>query len=105
MYIFLILDEFYECSCFCSKQIDNKVKISLIKKISECSGHLGIAGGQFLDLSFEHKKISKKRIIDMEIKKTGKLFSFCCVAPAIIKKKNIKSENFNFILLIIGRNH
>ena len=26
----------------------------------------------------------------MEIKKTGKLFSFSCVAPAIIKKKNAK---------------
>jgi farnesyl diphosphate synthase len=75
-------------------KVDNKVKISLIKKISECSGHLGIAGGQFLDLSFEHKKISKKRIIDMEIKKTGKLFSFCCVAPLLIKKKNKKETNF-----------
>ena len=30
----------------------------------------------------------------MEIKKTGKLFSFCCMAPAIIKKKNIKVINF-----------
>ena len=65
-----------------------KVKIDLINKISESSGHLGIAGGQYLDLSFEHKKISKKKIIDMEIKKTGKLFSFCCVAPLIVKKKN-----------------
>ena len=26
----------------------------------------------------------------MEIKKTGKLFSFCCVAPLIIKRKNKK---------------
>ena len=26
----------------------------------------------------------------MEIKKTGKLFSFCCVAPLILKKKNLK---------------
>ena len=26
----------------------------------------------------------------MEIKKTGKLFSFCCVAPLIIKKKSKK---------------
>ena len=26
----------------------------------------------------------------MEIKKTGKLFSFCCAVPAIIKKKNNK---------------
>ena len=26
----------------------------------------------------------------MEVKKTGKLFSFCCVAPLIIKKKDEK---------------
>ena len=68
--------------------LSEKIKISLINKISESSGHLGIAGGQYLDLSFEYKKISKKKIIEMEIKKTGKLFSFCCVAPLIIKKKN-----------------
>jgi farnesyl diphosphate synthase len=74
-------------------KISPRVKIDLIKKLSEFSGHLGIAGGQFLDLSFEHKKISKKRIINMEIKKTGKLFSFCCMAPAIIKNKNIKEIN------------
>ena len=30
----------------------------------------------------------------MEIKKTGKLFSFCSVAPAIIKKKIKKKLNF-----------
>jgi len=68
--------------------LSEKIKINLINKISESSGHLGIAGGQYLDLSFEHKKVSKKRIVEMEIKKTGKLFSFCCVAPLIIKKKS-----------------
>ena len=67
-----------------------KTKINLINKISESSGHLGIAGGQYLDLSFEHKKISKKRIIEMEIKKTGKLFSFCCAAPLIFKNRDKK---------------
>lgn len=70
--------------------ISEKVKINLINKISESSGHLGIAGGQYLDLSFEHKRVSKKKIIQMEIKKTGKLFSFCCAAPLIVKKKNKK---------------
>jgi farnesyl diphosphate synthase len=70
--------------------LNEKIKNNLINKISECSGHKGIAGGQFLDLSFEHKKVSKKKIIDMEIKKTGKLFSFCCTAPLIIKNKNKK---------------
>ena len=74
--------------------INEKIKISLIKKLSECSGHLGIAGGQYLDLSYEQKNISKNKIIDMEIKKTGKLFSFCCMVPAIIKKKSLKEINF-----------
>ena len=73
--------------------LSEKTKINLINKISESSGHLGIAGGQYLDLSFEHKKISKKRIVEMEIKKTGKLFSFCCVAPLIIKKRSKQEIN------------
>ena len=71
-------------------KITEKTKINLINKISESSGHLGIAGGQYLDLNYEHKKISKKKIIDMEIKKTGKLFSFCCAAPLIMKNKSKK---------------
>lgn len=74
-------------------RLNEKTKINLINKISESSGHLGIAGGQYLDLSFEKKKISKKRIVEMEIKKTGKLFSFCSAAPLILKnekKKEIK---------------
>jgi farnesyl diphosphate synthase len=74
-------------------KINEKVKINLIKKLSEYSGHLGIAGGQYLDLSFEKKNVSKKRIIEMEIKKTGKLFSFCCMAPAIIKNKTLNEIN------------
>ena len=68
--------------------LSEKIKINLINKISESSGHLGIAGGQYLDLSFEHRKISKNKIVEMEIKKTGKLFIFCCVAPLIVKRKS-----------------
>ena len=75
-------------------KVSEKVKINLIKKLSLCSGHLGIAGGQYLDLNYEKKKISKKKIIEMEIKKTGKLFSFCCAAPLIIKGKNKKEIRF-----------
>ena len=74
--------------------IIEKTKVDLVQKLSESSGHLGIAGGQYLDLSFEKKKISKNKIIDMEIKKTGKLFSFCCAVPAIIKKKSNKDIKF-----------
>jgi farnesyl diphosphate synthase len=75
-------------------KINEKTKVDLIKKLSETSGHLGIAGGQYLDLSFEKKRVSKNKIIDMEIKKTGKLFSFCCAVPAIIKQKNNNEVKF-----------
>ena len=78
-----------------SLKLDEQIKINLIQKLSECSGHLGIAGCQYLDLAFENKKISRNKVIDMEIKKTGKLFSFCCMVPAIIKKK--KSTEINFL--------
>ena len=40
-------------------KLNQVVKNELINKISKCSGHLGIAGGQYLDLNYEHKKVSK----------------------------------------------
>ena len=84
-------------------KLNEKIKINLIKKLSECSGHLGIAGGQYLDLSYERKKISRNKILEMEIKKTGMLFSFCCVAPAIIKnKKNLELRFFENVGSDIG---
>ena len=88
-----------------SKNLDlsEKIKINLIKKLSEFSGHLGIAGGQYLDLNYEKKKVSRNKIIEMEMKKTGMLFSFCCAAPAIIKnKKNSEIKFFENIGLHIG---
>ena len=84
-------------------KINEKTKVDLVRKLSQTSGHLGIAGGQYLDLSFEKKKISKNKIIDMEIKKTGRLFSFCCAVPAIIKnKKNKEIKIFENIGANIG---
>jgi farnesyl diphosphate synthase len=77
-----------------SLKIKEKIKINLIKNLSKSSGHLGIAGGQYLDLSYEKKKIPKNKIIEMEKKKTGKLFSFCCAAPAIIKNKSNREIKF-----------
>ena len=80
--------------------LSEKTKVNLINKLSECSG---IAGGQYLDLNYEKKKVSKNKIIEMEIKKTGMLFSFCCAAPAIIKnKKNLEIRFFENIGSDIG---
>ena len=67
-------------------------KILILKKLAECVGHVGIAGGQFLDLSYEKKKVSGSKIISMQKKKTGKLFEFCCLAPAIISGADNKTK-------------
>ena len=80
---------------------DNK-KILLIKYISSCSGHEGVAGGQYSDLNFENKKISLSKIKDMQFKKTGRLFSFCCVAPLITINKNNLINKFNKVGENIG---
>jgi len=85
-----------------SLKIENNLKIKLINLISECSGHSGIAGGQYLDLNFEHKKIPLNKIIQMQIKKTGKLFSFCCMAPIIISKKKKILKKFDLLGSEIG---
>ena len=82
-------------------KIADKIKNDLIQSLSKCVGHSGLAGGQYFDLSFENKKISKKKIINMQIKKTGELFGFCCESIAIIKKHNYKRRK---LLKKIGLN-
>ena len=70
-------------------KIKNKIKTELIYSLAICSGHSGMAGGQYLDLNFEHKKVNKLQLMEMQSKKTGKLFSFCCSSSAIIKEKKL----------------
>ena len=72
---------------------DNK-KNRLIKTLSLCAGHSGIAGGQQLDLSFEKKNKNLKQILDMQRKKTGKLFFFCCYAPTLMANKEKKEIKY-----------
>ena len=85
-----------------SFKLNNSSKIKLITLLSECSGHSGVAGGQFSDLNFEKKKVPLKKIIEMQIKKTGKLFSFCCIVPLIISKKIKFYKKFDKIGSNIG---
>ena len=83
-------------------QLSFKKKNLLINFISKSSGHIGIAGGQFSDLNFERKKVTLPKIIDMQIKKTGRLFSFCCLAPILIIGQKSEIRRFNNIGENIG---
>lgn len=79
-----------------SKELYNvnpKTNLKILNYLTLCTGHMGLAAGQSLDLLYENKKIGVNKIIDMYTKKTGKLFEFSFATPFILKelpKKQIK---------------
>ena len=83
-------------------KVNDNIKSRLINFLSRCSGQTGIAGGQYLDLNYEKKKVSLQKILNMELKKTGKLFEFCCVAPLLLKKNKKDLKVFSKIGRDIG---
>jgi len=78
--------------------LNPKLKNEITKSLAFCSGHTGIAGGQELDLKFENKKKNLKQIIQMQKKKTGKLFNFCLYAVGVLAKRNNKEKKLLSIL-------
>ena len=78
-------------------KLDKKIKSDLVYALSSSAGHQGIAGGQYLDLSFEGKSQNENTIIDMENKKTGALMAFCCESASIVAcRPDLKNEFNNF---------
>ncbi len=71
-----------------------KIKNDIIKLLAYSSGHTGIAGGQELDLKFEKKRKNLKQILDMQKKKTGKLFGFCLSAVGIVAKRESSEKRY-----------
>ena len=71
--------------------LNSKIKNEIARYLASCSGHTGIAGGQELDLRYENKKKSINQIIEMQKKKTGKLFNFCLYSVGVVANKD-KSE-------------
>ncbi len=78
--------------------LNPNIKNDIIKFLASCSGHTGIAGGQELDLKFENKKKKIYQIIDMQKKKTGKLFNFCLYSVGAIANKSQKEKKLLSIL-------
>jgi farnesyl diphosphate synthase len=73
-------------------KLSSKVKNDLIQTLSIYSGYSGLAGGQYFDLTYENKKINKRKIINIQNNKTGKLFAFCCECAGIIKGLSYKKR-------------
>ena len=74
--------------------LNSKMKNEIIGYLANCSGHTGIAGGQELDLKFENKTKKINQIIDMQKKKTGKLFNFCLYAVGVVANLKTREKFF-----------
>jgi farnesyl diphosphate synthase len=74
--------------------LNSKLKNEIVSSLAGCSGHTGIAGGQELDLKYENKNKKLTQIIDMQKKKTGKLFNFCLYAVGVVANKSSKEKIF-----------
>jgi len=84
-------------------KLSSRIKNDLVKTLAIYSGFSGLAGGQYFDLTLENKKSTKKKVIDIQNNKTGKLFAFCCESIGIIKNQSIqKRKKLKVIGLDIG---
>ena len=74
--------------------LNSKLKNKIVSSLAGCSGHTGIAGGQELDLKYENKNKKLNQIINMQKKKTGKLFNFCLYAVGEVANKSSEEKIF-----------
>ncbi len=68
--------------------LSHDANLTLVKLLSELSGHEGLAGGQSLDIDTTKKNLNYKSINNIHELKTARLFEFCVAAPFIISNKS-----------------
>ncbi|WP_373316347.1 polyprenyl synthetase family protein [Staphylococcus marylandisciuri] len=65
-----------------------EVRIQIIKRLSEASGHMGMVGGQVLDMESENKEIDLETLQLIHKTKTGALLKFAVMAAVDIAQPN-----------------
>ena len=54
-----------------------------IQILSECSGSLGMVGGQVLDITSEERVLSEEEVLDIQSRKTGALIRAACAMGVV----------------------
>ena len=75
-------------------KLSSKVKNELITSLAIYSGFSGLAGGQYFDLAFENKKISKKKIINIQTIKLENYLLSAVSAQELSRNKILKKEKY-----------
>ena len=63
--------------------IPSKDTVFAVSVLAECAGSLGMVGGQVLDIMSEERVCTEQEVIDIQIRKTGKLINAACVLGTI----------------------
>ncbi|MGT2847215.1 polyprenyl synthetase family protein [Streptococcus massiliensis] len=66
--------------------LDDTVKIQLIRELSLAAGTAGMVGGQVLDMQGEKQQVSLEKLKLIHANKTGKLLTFPFVAAGLVAK-------------------
>lgn len=60
-----------------------EARIRAVEVLSNCSGGLGMVGGQVLDIQSEERQCTAQEVIDIQSRKTGALISAACLLGVI----------------------
>ncbi len=67
-----------------SAQLPTETVVKAVKLIADCSGHLGMIGGQTMDLQHEGKQISIDSLRKTDALKTGRLIYAACILGCLV---------------------
>jgi farnesyl diphosphate synthase len=75
---------------------DPAVRIALVARLAEASGHDGMIGGQVIDMIADTMKAAEKfgvdDVVNLQRLKTGQLFEFSCEAGPILGKASAEDR-------------
>lgn len=86
-----LLTKAFEMISF-DEQLTSDIKVQLIQRLSQASGHLGMVGGQVLDMESENTQIDLATLQQIHRAKTGALLEFAIMAAVDIAKPSEATE-------------
>lgn len=87
----LLTEAFLRISHYHPQSSDYRVK--LVTELVRAIGYQGMVGGQMLDMRAQEFINDQEKIIYMQELKTGRLFTYCCVAAGIITDASEEEMN------------
>jgi farnesyl diphosphate synthase len=69
-----------------------EVRSELVSLLARAAGHDGMIGGQMIDIAAPGLDLGVDEIIELQAKKTGALFTFSCLAGAIVGGADLQAR-------------